>query len=579
MNVLTWHGAVLRVDGARQRLVQDPVWMSGSDGQDFVFNSAAPSALQIALGGLTLEAAGGAGMVRFSNAAGVLSAASGKRDVTMEPDEGQSWQTFLLIGPDDLADLRHIMAHRWRVRPSGQILEKADIRLVPGFTLAFGPYQIDLGHSLPLTSYTRRVTARGATYAAPPSFVIRPGDDFAKSVELADGSAQHYEMAREFELLARRTPPPPEVGTREVFMRTQRCSLTLPAAPPLYAAPPLVTRARDRELFAAWLETQTQPAVGFVPETLQIRREQKRYVMLARGCEGMIFDQDGSTGDLSALSRMARLPHGITERRGRLWASRDALEEAPRLDGPLVVFYDAGLDGYANWLTGAMPALDAVMRYAPRGARLLLPASSSRTRRGPDGFEHREVINLAGFSRMTTIESGADIVWADDVLYPAHCAPECMPAAQLQDFRTRVLLPFDGPGEPTKRIFIKRGDPGSLQPGHEVEQYLTEEGFEHVVLEQLSQHAQLDLFRQAAFVVAAHGEDLANVIFSPPGLRVIELMSNAHFRPETWRLCGRLGHLYAYLGCEVEGEESEARLVPDAERFRDLLQMTGAFRL
>ena len=32
MNVLTWHGAVVRLDTRRNRLVQDPLWLSNTDG-------------------------------------------------------------------------------------------------------------------------------------------------------------------------------------------------------------------------------------------------------------------------------------------------------------------------------------------------------------------------------------------------------------------------------------------------------------------------------------------------------------------------------------------------------------------
>lgn len=576
MNVLTWHGAVLRVDPARQRLVQDPVWMTAPDGQDFAFDAASPSPLQTALGSLEIEPAGGPSTVRFASQAGYLSATPGKRDLSFEPDEAQSWHSFLLIGADDLADLRHILAHRWRIRPSGQLLEKADVRIMAGFGLALGPYLVELPGGLPFTSYTRRVTPRGTPYLPPASFVVRPGDEMAETIELADGTPQTLARSQQFELLPRRAAPPQDVTTREAFMRTASCRFTLPPAAPRYAAPPLVTRARDRDLFVTWLEGQRAPAIGFIGETFEMRREQRRYVMLTRGAEGVIFDQDGvSVGDVSAIAGLPRLPSGFTQRDGRVWVSRDALEEVPRLDGPLLIFYDRFLDSYARWLTGAMPALDAITRHAPRGVRLLLPSALTRMPRGPVAFEHREVMNLLGFSRLPATEHGADLIWADDVVFPGSTAPDAIPSAQLYDFRDRVLLPHGGPGEPTRRIYIRPAGEDGLPHGHEVERTLTQQGFEHVVLEQLSQQQRMDLFREASFVVGAHSESLSDVVFSPPGLRVIELMSDTQFRPDIWKLCGKLGHLHGFLGGPAEGNA----LDPDPDRFRDLLSAIESFRL
>ena len=584
MNVLTWHGAVLRVDWARQRLVQDPVWMTGPDGADFTFDATDPAPQHVAVGSFVVEPGERPKTVRFSNPAGYLSAAPGKRDVGFEADEGQPSANFLLVSAENLADLRHILAHRWRVRPGAQLLEKADIKLVPGFGLALGPLQVDLTTALPLASYSRRPAAHEADYSPPHSFVLNvPGGD---GIEMADGLPQGSDAAQQFELVQHGPPLLSEAASSLAFKRNGNSRLTLKSGP-RYVAPPLVTRMRDSALFATWLEgrstgtPQSQPActLGFVSETYRIRREQKRYVVLSRGCEGLVFDQNGTSSDISHLAALPQLPAGFIERDGRIWASGDVLGAVPRLDGPLLVFYDGGLDSYTRWLTGAMPALDAISRHVPRSSRLLLPAGLKRIPRGPGSFDHRELMMLLGFGRLPAIESGADIVWVDDVIFAEATAPEAIPAEQLHEFRERALAPHDGPGEPTRRIYIKRTDHGSVLHGHEIERFLNQQGFEPVVLEHLPLEQQIALFRQASFVVAAHGDALSNVMFARPGLRVLELMDGGEFEPDIWRLCGKLGHLYGFLGCPSDPEDPQARLDPDADRFRNVFQMLDNYRL
>jgi capsular polysaccharide biosynthesis protein len=309
-----------------------------------------------------------------------------------------------------------------------------------------------------------------------------------------------------------------------------------------------------------------------------MRREPKRYVALHRFCEGLIFDQDGSWCDLDRLAKVPSLPIGFTRRDGKIWIDRDAIHEAPKLEGPLIVFYDGRLDRYTDWLTGAMPALDAMSRQAPRNSRLLLPGTLLQMQRRPGAFNHRDMMKLLGFARMPMVESSADLVWADDVIFMDRPTPESIPADQLRDFRDRVLQPFGGPGERIKRLYIKRAGAGGLPERHEIERFLAGQGFEHVQLEHLTHEQQLRLFQEAAYVVSAHGGGLSNLVFSGPGVKVLELMAEDDFRPDFWTLANKLDHIYGFLGCPTAGVPSDMRLTPDFARFRDLFHVLEAYQ-
>jgi capsular polysaccharide biosynthesis protein len=301
-------------------------------------------------------------------------------------------------------------------------------------------------------------------------------------------------------------------------------------------------------------------------------------VALSRGCEGLVFDQDGTWSDMSLLDSATDLPKGVSRRADQIWVDRDLLQAAPRLEGPLLVFYDGALHGYANWLTGALPALDAISRQVPHTSRLLLPGTLVQMQRRTSGFNHRDILKLCGFNRLPVLESSAGMVWVDDVIFMDRPTPEQASADQLQDFRDRVLQPFGGPGERSRRIYIKRPGKGGVADRHEVEVFLAKQGFEHVLLEHLSHEAQLRLFQEAAFVVGAHGGGLANLVFSYPGVKVLELMPDAAFVPDFWRLSNKLGHIYGFLGCPVSGAKGEERVVPDLGHFQALFNTLESYQ-
>jgi hypothetical protein len=580
MNVLTWHGAVVRVDSRRNRLVQDPLWLTDTDGTDFSFDATSAKPLKTPLGELDMEPSDRPGTVRLRSGNRYLRAAPTHRDLNFEVEEDQApWETFLLLGPNDLADLRHILENRWRVRPSSRLLEKADIRVSAGFGLELGPVHLDLAVCLPLASYTRRgASPAGGTYYMPPaSFIVRPGDESAESIELANSLPKNLAPTLHFELIPRRQPPPLEVETREAFMRATNCRLTLPPDEARFASPPIVMRAKDNDLFVRYVGQARTTPIGFVSNTCQMRREPKRYVALSRGCEGFVFDQDGSWSDIGVLDDSPALPIGFVRRDAKIWVDRDVIHEAPKLEGPLLVFYDGHLHSYTAWLTGAMPALDAMTRQVPRTSRLLLPGTLLQMQRRPTSFNHREMMKLLGFGRLPTVESSADVVWVDDVIFMDRPTPETIPADQLRDFRERVLQPFGGPGERSRRIYIKRAGAGSVSDRHEVERFLAVQGFEHVQLEHLTHEQQLKLFQEAAYVVGAHGGGLSNLVFSYPGVKVLELMPDDEFRPDFWTLANKLGHVYGFIGCPVTGSSGDERLVPELKDFRNLFNMLDAY--
>jgi capsular polysaccharide biosynthesis protein len=75
---------------------------------------------------------------------------------------------------------------------------------------------------------------------------------------------------------------------------------------------------------------------------------------------------------------------------------------------------------------------------------------------------------------------------------------------------------------------------------------LSEKGFQSVVLEDLSPQEQIETLYDADVVVGTHGAGLSNILFSPAGLRVIEIFPTPYVVPHYFFLSKALGHDYTY---------------------------------
>ena len=81
-----------------------------------------------------------------------------------------------------------------------------------------------------------------------------------------------------------------------------------------------------------------------------------------------------------------------------------------------------------------------------------------------------------------------------------------------------------------EKIFINREEDSVLEKrkiinNKEVENLLTEHGFKSLTLSNYDFKKQVELFKNAKFIVGLHGAGFANIIFSNPGTKVLELQS------------------------------------------------------
>ncbi|MBC7400087.1 MAG: glycosyltransferase family 61 protein [Mucilaginibacter sp.] len=117
------------------------------------------------------------------------------------------------------------------------------------------------------------------------------------------------------------------------------------------------------------------------------------------------------------------------------------------------------------------------------------------------------------------------------------------------DYVRKKLLPNTSP-EPTRKIYLKRGDQGERKILNEsaIISLLEKAGFEIIDPETLSIEAQIELMQKVKLVISAHGAALSNLLFVQEGIEVIELFSSDYFRTDCYFTLARMLNLrYQYL--------------------------------
>lgn len=102
------------------------------------------------------------------------------------------------------------------------------------------------------------------------------------------------------------------------------------------------------------------------------------------------------------------------------------------------------------------------------------------------------------------------------------------------------------PEPPTRRIYISRSDTRKRRIVNEAEIWKSFEarGFEEVAAAKLSFRDQVALFAEAEMVAGPHGAGFSNLVFAPPGTRVLEISNLERVKSVYFLLTKALGQHY-----------------------------------
>ena len=216
----------------------------------------------------------------------------------------------------------------------------------------------------------------------------------------------------------------------------------------------------------------------------------------------------------------------------------------------LVVKWAVGDGNYYHWLHDTLERLYGVIPLLPDDTRFIVPAALKP-------FQ-RESLQLLGIEEHRLAVFSGEESWRLERLYFAPPVNNSGSHRRDADEWLRDRL-FDGLGitpssTPNRRIFIsRRGMPNRrLVNEAEVQAFLGPSGFETCAPETLTLRDQVELFSQAEVVVSTHGAAFTNILFSPSGLTVVDMVqpSMLKWAYVFWAMSEELGHRYWYFNAQ-----------------------------
>ncbi len=555
MLLLTPFLTLLRVDSPTGALIHTPLFPPHPTATDLLTTLPATVSTPIPIPGLPNILATPAEQPR------TIFLTTGTHDLAVHPAQRTAFLRghsagrfpFLLIAPADLATLRDLLSHRWTDPDDTETTPYP----WPPFTLDLGTTTVDVTQQIPTIHAT---TARLVTTSGP-LLLTRNGQATP-------------------EILLRPAPPgqrPQEAASPATFHAAPNQTLPLPGAPERLYFPLTISHA-DR----AWLTDR--PYVNFPQITglhtcrPRLVRQHNTYVMLARFCEGIVFDEHGIYSEFGFTDNLGSYgtrhlapPPGMRNERNRLFLDRNALAEAPTLPGPHIVFYNPNLPHYTHWLIDALLPLLVILQHAPKDAKLLLPATLRGFADNPTRIcDHHDILRAFGFADLPAIEIAApyarveDLYWLDDGFI------HNMPAEHLRALRDRVFSLRPPVRRRDRRLYIARRGTRKVTNTADIQPLLDQNGFTTCTLDDLSIDEQIDLFSHAQFIIAPHGAELGNLLFCQPGTKILELAPDQDFKPYFSYMCNKLALIHAVLPCPTDTTTFNGDMQVDPRRFTAL---------
>ncbi|WP_158545212.1 glycosyltransferase family 61 protein [Bremerella cremea] len=265
--------------------------------------------------------------------------------------------------------------------------------------------------------------------------------------------------------------------------------------------------------------------------------------------------------DVGKIQFKSQGPHGR-------WNYRGGLPQPMRFRGKLgVLSYSVCGMNFFHFLVECLPKLRLFEEAGIEIDQFYAP------------YQHRyakQLLELFGVGSEQVIPEAAGRHLLPDQLVA--CSPISFPRREARQFLFERMAqqPWSQVASgKRKRIYISRAKAGWRKVLNEdqVMAMLARHGFQRYFLEDLNVREQIQLFQQAEMIVGPHGAGLANIVFTPPGAKVIEI--GTVYRPFGYfhRLCTQCDHdMVWFLGQAVQGtRKEESHIVVDVAQLEGCL--------
>lgn len=264
-----------------------------------------------------------------------------------------------------------------------------------------------------------------------------------------------------------------------------------------------------------------------------------------------ILTRDGRGLDLREIR--FRRGHGSALRHAR------SVEERDRATWIVERVYH----NHSHWLTAHLPKI-LLLRERDELDDVLLPRERTRTMDGslgmlgldPDGFDTFDHERPLAVNELTLLETD-------------RFRPELVRLVQ------EAFTDPDAPA-PHRRVYVSRAGATRrrLLNEDEIWRLLEKEGFERVLMEELTFEDQVRLMGETEILAGPHGAGLTNMIFCRPGTHVVEIADLGFPNPNFYALASALGHPYWLVEADAVGDAHplERDLRVEAGRVEDVLR-------
>ena len=256
------------------------------------------------------------------------------------------------------------------------------------------------------------------------------------------------------------------------------------------------------------------------------------------GKNGLVILPDGTYAEetMHSMDRLARDPDFRAFR-----FHRRKRQHAGRFFSTLMLWGQNG--NYYHWVHDALLRMYGILERLPADVRLIVPGKLRP-------FQE-DALTLMGIDRSRWVPFTGEELWALEWLFfapPTSKTGHSSPHA-VAWFRHRVNQELGlGVAAAKRRVFVSRrlADRRRIVNESDVVACLQQYGFETFTTEALSFRDQAALFADAEVVVANHGAGLTNVMFMPPGAKVIEIFEPGLIHYCYWTLSEAAGLEYWY---------------------------------
>jgi Glycosyltransferase 61 len=213
------------------------------------------------------------------------------------------------------------------------------------------------------------------------------------------------------------------------------------------------------------------------------------------------------------------------------------------LDKNVAVLSSIGSANYYHWMLESLPRIGMIdhQEIDLYYVNIFEPRA---------GFQEQS-LSLLGVPPHKLLFAGPDThILARKVYAPSPPGKLNFPSGYSCHFLRQLLgSEFLAPSGP-ERLYLSRDKASRRRVLNEEEvwPWMQQRGFERVELsENPTLREQIGLFSHARIIVGPFGAGFSNIVFSPPGARVVEFFSPLCVRPNYWALANACNHHYGYL--------------------------------